>query len=315
MDWRIKGTIQGILARLPGGMMANDLLQRTLGGRRNVEAHIASKVEEDWLVHLEHMRELEFKLAGATVVEIGSGWLPVFPLCFALAGVRRCLSYDLHRHLTMGVLPETLARLERHLPAIAVAAGLPEGQVRARHGELMQATDGRDLLRRAGIEYHAPADATRTGLAAGSVDLVISNSVLEHVPALVLGALLAESRRILRPGGLSLHGVNCGDHYAYIDRRITAIHYLRYSEQRWRLWNNDILFQNRLRASDFLAAAAHAGLAVVRDWQRAKPELLARLPELPIDPQFRHYSDVDLCCTSIDFAATPTAVGTVSGQE
>jgi SAM-dependent methyltransferase len=214
-------------------------------------------------------------------------------------------TFDLHRHLDPAAVVGALRLLEPHLGELASASGRAEAELRAHHARLLQASNGDEALAAAGIAYHAPADAGRTGLADGSVDLVISNSVLEHVPAEVLDALLAESRRILRAGGISLHGVNCGDHYAYADPRITPIHYLRYSERRWRLWNNDILFQNRLRASDFLAAAERAGLRVVLDSHRARPELLQRLHELPIDAAFRRYTPEDLCCTSIDFAATP----------
>ena len=305
MDWRLKGIIQGALSRMPGGMAVNDFLQRMLGERRRLHDHVASKVREDWLVHLQHLRQLDFDIRDATVVEIGSGWLPVFPLCFALAGVRRVHTFDLHRHLEPAAVVTALHLLEPHLGELASASGRGEAELRAHQARLLQASNGTQLLAAAGISYHAPADASRTGLADGSVDLVISNSVLEHVPPAVLDALLAESRRILRAGGISLHGVNCGDHYAYADPRITQIHYLRYSERQWRRWNNDILFQNRLRASDFLAAAKRAGLRVVLDSHRARPELLQRFPELQIDDAFRRYTPEDICCTSIDFAATP----------
>lgn len=309
MDWRIKGLIQGVLARTPGGMAVNDLLQRTLGGRRRLDEHVSSKIHDDWLVHMHYLRSLGFKVAGATVVEVGTGWLPVLPLCFVLAGVRRVHTFDLRRHLGRGAVQQALRLIEPHVDAIANAAGLPVVAVRDHRARILAAGDDAALLAAAGVEYHAPADATRTGLADGSVDLVISNSVLEHVPVPTLDALLGESRRMLRAGGISLHGVNCGDHYAYADPSITPIHYLRYSDQQWKRWNNDLLFQNRLRASDFLAAAERVGLRVVLDSHRPRVELLECLSRLPIDPAFGHYSPDDLCCTSIDFAATPEDAG------
>lgn len=169
----------------------------------------------------------------------------------------------------------------------------------------MQAPDAAAMLERAGISYHAPGDATQTGLPDRSVDLVFSNSVLEHVPVSVLQAMMQEAQRILRPGGLALHNVNCGDHYAYFDRSITPIHYLRYTEAQWRWWNNNILYQNRLRAIDFIQASERAGLRVVLDTHHGRADLLQRLPQLPIATQFQHYAADELCCTSLDFAATP----------
>jgi len=115
--------------------------------------------------------------------------------------------------------------------------------------------------------------------------------------------VLGETARVLEPGGLALHCVNCGDHYAYFDRSITAIHYLRYPETEWRKWNNDLLYQNRLRPEDFLASARRAGLEIALDLHRPRPELLARLPELPIAAEFLRYPAEQLCSTSVDFAA------------
>jgi hypothetical protein len=53
---------------------------------------------------------------------------------------------------------------------------------------------------------------------------------------------------------------------------------------------------------DFLAAARRAGLEIVMDTHRPRPELLARLPTLQVAPEFGHYSADELCTTSIDFA-------------
>ena len=305
MDWRIKAVTQGLMSRLPGGATVNDLLQRSLGGRRDISGHIRSKVEEDWLVHMSYLRRLGFGLAGRHLLEVGTGWLPVMPLCFALAGIGRVTTIDLHRHLRPGAIRLALQHLQPYLEAIAHACGAPPAEVRSRWESLAARPNETAVLEGARIDYQAPGDATRTGLPAWSVDIVFSNSVLEHMPDSVLDALMAESRRILADDGFILHGVNCGDHYAYFDRSITPIHYLRFTEREWRRWNNDLLYQNRLRPIDFLAAAHRAGFEVVLDTQRPRPELLGRIAALPIAPAFQHYDVGQLCTTSIDFAARP----------
>ena len=303
MDWRVKGLVQGVLSWLPGGMQVNDLLQRAFGERGNTAALVDSKLQEDWLVHMGNLDRLGFRVAGRHVFEFGTGWLPVMPLSFALAGVERCTTVDLNRHLRPSAVTLTLSHLERHLDAIATAAGLPRAEVADRWLAWKREADGAAVMRAARIDYRAPADGTRSGLPDASVGLIFSNSVLEHVPDPVIDALMVETRRILEPGGLALHGVNCGDHYAYFDRGITPIHYLRFTKREWRFWNNGLLYQNRLRPRDFVEAARRAGLEVVLDVHRPKAELLARLHELPIAPEFRHYPADEICTTSIDFAA------------
>ncbi|MEO6185605.1 MAG: class I SAM-dependent methyltransferase [Steroidobacteraceae bacterium] len=304
MDWRIKGIIQKILAATPGGSRLNSAMQLRMGGLRHFERNVDTKVIGDWLVLASHMQRLGIPIEGRVFVEVGTGWYPTLPVCFHLAGAAGCHTIDLHRLMDWTLLQRMLARLGRHLPAIAAQLSLDEQTLKDRLARLQRTRGQEEFLQAAGIEYRAPADATSTGLPDAGVDVVFSNSVLEHVPEPVIRALMKESRRVLRPGGIALHSVNCGDHYAYFDKRVTQIHYLRHGPASWWLWNNDLQYQNRLRANDFLALAREAGLTVVLDIQRPRPELLATIDAFPIAPEFQHYSREQLCTTSIDFVAS-----------
>lgn len=312
MNWRVKGIIQGLLGAVPGGCRANTLLQHTVGEMRHFDKHVASKVE-DWKVFMTHFRELGFDLGGSRVLEIGTGWMPILPLCFSLAGVGSFVTFDLTRHLNRRLTRRMLDALEVHLDGVADACGLEPGGLRADYGRLRVAGSLQELLARARIEYHAPADMTRSGLADGSVDAVLSNSVLEHVPPGVILDMMRESARVLRPGGLAVHSVNCGDHYAYFDRSITPINYLTYTDQQWARWNNSLLYQNRLRPCELVGMAEGAGLSVRMSKHRARPELMAVVGQMPIAPQFRHFPPEQLCCTSIDFAAEKVVLAEAVG--
>jgi ubiquinone/menaquinone biosynthesis C-methylase UbiE len=154
------------------------------------------------------------------------------------------------------------------------------------------------------VRYHAPADASKTNLDPDSVDVVFSNSVLEHVPGPVIEAMFVESARILPPGGVMFHSVNCGDHYAYADPKISQLHYLQFSDADWARWNNAFLYQNRLRASDFTAMAKAAGFTIEVDTSRPHPERLRQLEAIPVHPSFaQKYPREQLAITSIDFVA------------
>src|SRR5262249_33025408 len=119
MNWRVKGVVQKTLAAVPGGVAINDLLQRTLGGLRNFERNVNTKVTGDWLVLAGHMRQLGVSLAGKRYMEIGPGWYPTLPVCFQLAGAAEVISYDLQRHLNERLTDRMWRALETHLPAIA----------------------------------------------------------------------------------------------------------------------------------------------------------------------------------------------------
>ena len=306
MDWRVKGIIQKTLSVTPGGVAVNDWLQKTVGTNRNFDGQLDSKVE-DWAIFLTHTDRLSVPVQGLRIMEVGTGWFPTLPVCYSLAGVARCITYDLNRHLNAGLTLRMLAGLERHLDKIATSGGIPAEQVRAKYSRLRQARHPEELFEWAGIEYRAPADASQSGLPDASVDIVFSNSVFEHVPPGPIQAILNESRRVLVPGGLSIHSVNCGDHYAYFDKSITFINYLTFSDDAWKFWDNELLYQNRLRPADFLDMAKQAGLDVALAFHKPRPECLAALPSLQIAPRFQHYAAEQLCATSVDFVGRKTA--------
>lgn len=298
MNWRVKGFVQRALGSVPGGVQVNDWLQRSLGGLRDFPGTVRTKVVSDWLVLVEGLKEMGAEPGGLRLLEVGSGWMPVLPVCFSLAGASSCTTVDVTRHMDAGLTFRMLAELEQYLPAIAGASGRSLDRVTADYKALRSARTLGDVLGRARIHYISPADARGTGLEDSVLDVVFSNNVFEHVPRDVLAGVLSESRRILKPGGISMHCTNCADHYAYFDRNITFLNYLSYSEREWQFWNNKLLYQNRLRPEDFARLATEAGLEVPLQKMRTRPELLRALPGMRIAPEFQHYSAEQLCSTS-----------------
>lgn len=304
MNWKIKAHIQRTLSALPGGMVVNDLLQR-LGSYRNPDASVDRTVVKDWLVQAQYFSEIGRSIRGLHMVEIGTGWMPVFPVCYALAGAETCITYDLYDHLSQ---PRTLRMLERlrvHIPAIAKVSSTSIADVQARYEHFLRSRTLSDLLAAAGITYRPDSDASRTGLPDRSIDTIYSNNVLEHVETGALKAIMGESARILKTDGIAVHDVNCGDHFAYSDASISQLHYLQYSSTEWKRWNNSILYQNRLRPSDFIRIAEEVGLEIVLRKSRPHPELLKKIPA--IAPEFSGYDQEDLSSTSLALVVTPAS--------
>jgi SAM-dependent methyltransferase len=305
MNWRLKGAIQKVLGVVPGGEELHYRLQRRAGGLRDLGREMAVKVE-DWSLMAGHLDSAGVPVAGTRFLEMGTGWYPTFPFCLYLGGAASVRTLDLNRHLRKDLTLEIATRLEEKTAVIAAHSHRPIDVVHQAQQALVRALRGGASLEEAtggAIVYQAPGDAAATGLPDGSIDVVFSNSVLEHVPGEVIARCFAEAKRILRPGGVTFHSVNCGDHYAYVDSRINQLNYLRYSDEEWRRWDNRFLYQNRLRAVDFTDLAKQAGFTIELDTSRPHPARLEQLAAIRVHPRFARYSEAQLAITSIDFIA------------
>jgi SAM-dependent methyltransferase len=65
--------------------------------------------------------------------------------------------------------------------------------------------------RRNGYDLTAAAELTRLPFSSASFDYVVSLDVLGHIRFEEKDAVLSEVRRVLRPGGVTLHGIECTD--------------------------------------------------------------------------------------------------------
>jgi SAM-dependent methyltransferase len=210
-------------------------------------------------------------------LEFGCGSNLLLPLLLRREGALEVHAYDLERLATVEQVNHVIGQLRARFP-----------------GDWPDITDlDRDLFEKYRIAYRAPADASTTDLPNNSVDFVCSTSVLEHVPAEQLRPLLRESARIVSSRGVMSHVIGYVDHYAHSDTRISYFNFYRYSKSRWQLFNPSMHYQNRLRHSDFEKLFASVGLTAVRA-ERVMSPLSEREPEVPIAPEFRHYSEEDL---------------------
>jgi SAM-dependent methyltransferase len=92
----------------------------------------------------------------------------------------------------------------------------------------------------------------------GSVDLVVSEAVLEHVRREDMAPLMAQLRRVTAPGGVGLHTIDFQDHLG------GGLQHLRFSDQFWAspLVGRAGIYVNRLGLSTMASRFRRAGFAV-----------------------------------------------------
>ncbi len=301
-DWRIKVLIQFCLAHVPFGERLNHQLQRFHRREAERRKEIAGLLPN--LLSAVKVIRKHIALGGSSIVEVGTGWVPLPTTLLHFAGARRILTYDHVRHVRFDLVREMLDVLDEASGMLADRLEIPEEEINRKIARLRAAGNLEEFFSAAGIEYMAPGDASATNEAPGSTDLYFSYAVLEHVPVGVVEDMVKESRRILRPGGCFYAYIGLHDHYAGFDKRVSKVNFLRYPEWAWRLFvMNKISYHNRLRLREFIEILEGCGGAVKEVRSITDPEDVARVRSMKIDPKFRRFSPEECAVTTAEIVA------------
>ena len=91
------------------------------------------------------------------------------------------------------------------------------------------------------------------------------------------------------------HHIIMGDQYAGRDRAITPLNLLKFSDPVWKLFNNSLHYQNRLRLADYRRLLESAGLVIVKE--RSDRSARTDLDRIRIAKKFQGYSGDELLIT------------------
>jgi SAM-dependent methyltransferase len=204
---------------------------------------------------------------GLRVLELGPGRTPELMAATILAGAGEAVGVD--TSMQMPADAREPRRYQSLLGELTRPVNVPV--LEAMGSSVERAKERYEQLAGAPLEmsFHE-YDGARLPLADGSIDLIISKSVLEHVRLGQVPTLLREMRRVLAPGGGMVHAIDLRDHlHVEGDDRVrgdwlTAL--------RYRQWLFDAMFSqratsiNRLREPQWRVEFERAGLEIV-DWR------------------------------------------------
>jgi SAM-dependent methyltransferase len=289
--WKIKVLTQFFLSKFPMGEEINYLLQRAN------KSHSEEKIKERIIGLVKAMRKIDehIPLEGATVVEIGTGWVPICSILLYLMGVKICHTYDHVRHARYNLAKVLVRSIGDQLDEVSKVSSISLNVLEERLSKLVTSPKLDDLFSRANIVYHAPADASRTGLGESSVDLVYSHAVLQAVPEKVIYDLTIESKRVLKRSGVAYHVIGLHDPYVGFDKNLARVNFLKYPESLWSFFiKNKISYHNRLRERQFLDIFEECGAKIVWLESRTDPDDISLLKNMKIDKAFHGMSYEEL---------------------
>ncbi|WP_197441659.1 class I SAM-dependent methyltransferase [Thalassoglobus polymorphus] len=298
MNWKVKAHLLAALSRIPAGSWIYHSLQRVAGTNRlQLDRDLKRAFE---LVQL--VQESERSVEGARVLEVGTGWRPLVPFVFSLAGAEQVHTIDVNPWLTHAYAIETWTALQPRLEEIAAEVNCPIADVEQRyHSVDAHAQSLPKFLEQLNITYCYPGDARSTGLESESVDLIVSSNVLEHIPLDLQTDIHKESHRILKSDGISAHRFNPQDHYSTVDSSITHANFLSMSAEEWNWYGGSgLAYHNRLRSRDYREMFEQAGFALPVCRERIDQRSLAAIQSgtLVVHDEFSKYTPEEL---SVDY--------------
>lgn len=241
----------------------------------------------------------QHQLSLETVMEVGTGWIPTLPQMLKAAGAGRLILTDVEPLCDAHTTRHARALVERALEPLADATGLDAATLKSNLDRANVEGDGLG-------DYRCPPALDR--LTDGSVSLIYSRTVLEHIARPLLVTLIREWTRLLRPGGAVIHFIDNSDHFEHRNKRLSRVHFLTHPDWAWRLACLNLQnYQNRLRHSDYLDLFNDAGYELL--YVEGEPDAQARadLDQLAVNPRFRAYDKDDLAILTTVLVARPPA--------
>ncbi len=255
------------------------------------------------------LKERGIVIDGKRVMEVGSGRRLDMLVAFYLCGASSVHTFDLNPYLREELVMASIAAMLRNAEELArIFETVTEpGDFAKRLDNLAAAGDLAALRAKAGIQYHAPADASRTGLANGSIDLQFSYTVFEHIPEPEIKAILRECSRLLSPGGVACHHIDPSDHCAHDDRSISSIHFLRFEEKEWSRYNdNQFAYHNRLRRNDYDRLYEESGHEIFHSRPYIDAAAMAEIKSgFPLATPFQGQNPENLCTVGYRIYSRP----------
>ena len=264
--WYLKAIVQKIVSWLPFSVAINYWLQKNITGG----VLLNDEYFYDRLQHAQVHTTNFFKYSTQplhTTLELGTGWYPVVPLAMFLCGAQKIYTVDItpltnraHLHTTIKKFIEVISKneLQNLLPYV-----LPIrcDELKKINQEFESLTT-EEILNRLHFQYIVQ-DARHLPFPDGTIDLLHSNNTLEHIDAAILPAILQEQKRIIHPQGFISQAIDMSDHFAHFDTGISIYNYLKFTASQWKMIDNNLQPQNRLRMIDYENQFATAGLPIV----------------------------------------------------
>ena len=192
----------------------NNVWRRRYDRRHAQELATGSKRLDLCAAQIAHLLQLAKspRLEGKVCLEVGCGWILTHALVCHLLGAKKVIASDVAPMAHPSYIRTAVRQAVPYIVRDVLSPFCEHSEIRRRLDHLLSIDVFTfEVLEELGIEYVGAIDLAERRLDIG-VDFIYSLSVLEHVPAEDVPALLRNLAADLEPGGAMIHAIHLEDH-------------------------------------------------------------------------------------------------------
>ncbi|WP_034059005.1 methyltransferase domain-containing protein [Lacinutrix jangbogonensis] len=244
---------------------------------------IANKNSRSVIKHI--LNSVNFNLTNKSIIEIGSGWLPLMPYLLKAEELCKTIyTYDLNSHYNL----ENITRLNHYFKT--------EENISFKKRQ----SDKYNLPEF--IEYYPNTNIIDTDLPK-DISLVYSRFVLEHVKPSDILKMHQKFYSEISNDTYVLHLISPSDHRAYSDSSLSYYDFLKYSKKEWNSIQTKFDYHNRLRLPQYLSVFENAGFDVVYlnyDKTDASSDKYKKFKAIDLHEDYTGFSEEEILAGSIN---------------
>lgn len=200
----------------------------------------------------------------STILDVGTGWFHHESFLLWLSGNYKIILFDIRNNSKLIYIKNYIHHIIENLDYLSEQLHLDKTESERKLSEILKMNNKEDIYTYCNFEPHITQNLDTLSIYNNSINFMISNCVLNHIPLKMLDSELGILKKLLNPGGMMYFLIGHDDHWSFHDNTANIFNYYRYSDKFYKiLFENKFEFQNRLVKPELDELFKKNGLEVI----------------------------------------------------